>query len=127
MKKGRGDEVGETRPINRQTKSQITRDKGKKPGRRRRKRSKWSQPFSGVVTSDLMFSMVSSGIGATVCTAGRFLLVAPLTKDEEEEEDEEAESVAPGRGGESRCNVSWRHDRRWKDQRSGQQRRMRSY
>lgn len=39
--------------------------------------------------------MVSSGMGATVCTAGRFLLVAPLTNDEEEEEDEEAESVAP--------------------------------
>lgn len=55
----------------------------------------------GVVTSDLMFSMVSSGMGATVCTAGRFLLVAPLTKDEDEEEDEEAESVAPGRGGKS--------------------------
>lgn len=55
----------------------------------------------GVVTSDLMFSMVSSGMGATVCTAGRFLLVAPLTKDEEDEEDEEAESVAPGQGGES--------------------------
>lgn len=43
-----------------------------------------------------MFSIVSSGMGATVCTAGRFLLVAPLTNDEEEEEDEEAESVAPG-------------------------------
>lgn len=28
----------------------------------------------------LMFSTVSSGMGATVCTAGRFLLVAPLTK-----------------------------------------------
>lgn len=48
-------------------------------------------------SSDLMFSIVSSGMGATVCTAGRFLLVAPLTNDEEEEEDEEAESVAPGR------------------------------
>ncbi|KAG7253428.1 hypothetical protein CRUP_032003, partial [Coryphaenoides rupestris] len=36
-----------------------------------------------------MFSMVSSGMGATVCTAGRLLLVAPLTKEEEEEEDEE--------------------------------------
>ena len=44
----------------------------------------------------LMFSTVSSGIGATVCTAGRFLLVAPFTKLEEEEE-EEAESVAPVR------------------------------
>lgn len=43
--------------------------------------------------------MVSSGIGATVCTAGRFLLVAPLTKDEEEDEDEEAESAAPGKEG----------------------------
>lgn len=46
----------------------------------------------------LIFSMVSSGMGATVCTAGRFLLVAPLTNDEEEEVDEEAESVAPGEG-----------------------------
>lgn len=45
--------------------------------------------------ADLMFSIVSSGIGATVCTAGRFLLVAPLTKEEEEEEEDEAESVAP--------------------------------
>lgn len=44
----------------------------------------------------LMFSMVSSGMGATVCTAGKFLLVAPLTNDEEEDEEEEAESVAPG-------------------------------
>lgn len=50
-------------------------------------------------SSDLIFSMVSSGIGATVCTAGRFLLVAPLTKDEEEDEDEEAESAAPGQEG----------------------------
>lgn len=32
----------------------------------------------------LMLSSVSSGIGATVCTAGRFLLVAPLTKFDEE-------------------------------------------
>lgn len=39
-----------------------------------------------------MFSAVSSGIGATVCTAGRFLLVAPLTKLED---DEAAASVAP--------------------------------
>lgn len=31
----------------------------------------------------LMFSTVSSGMGATVCTAGRLLLVAPLTKLEE--------------------------------------------
>lgn len=46
----------------------------------------------------LMLSIVSSGMGATICTAGRFLLVARLTKlDEEEEEAEEAEvdSVAP--------------------------------
>lgn len=43
--------------------------------------------------------MVSSGMGATVCTAGRFLLVAPLTKDEEEDEDEEAKSAAPGQEG----------------------------
>lgn len=48
-----------------------------------------------MASADLMFSIVSSGIGATVCTAGRFLLVAPLTKDDEEEEEEEAESVAP--------------------------------
>lgn len=56
-------------------------------------------------SSDLMFSIVSSGMGATVCTAGRFLLVAPLTNEEDEEEDEEAESVAPEReakGGERR-------------------------
>lgn len=32
----------------------------------------------------LMLSSVSSGIGATVCTAGKFLLVAPLTKFDEE-------------------------------------------
>lgn len=42
-----------------------------------------------------MFSTVSSGMGATVCTAGRFLLVAPLTKLEEEEV-EGAASVGPG-------------------------------
>lgn len=42
-----------------------------------------------------MFSTVSSGMGATVCTAGRFLLVAPLTKLEEEEEEEGAASVGP--------------------------------
>lgn len=42
-----------------------------------------------------MFSTVSSGIGATVCTAGRFLLVAPLTKLEEEEEEAGAASPAP--------------------------------
>lgn len=35
-------------------------------------------------------------MGATVCTAGRFLLVAPLTKEDDEEVEEEAESVAPG-------------------------------
>lgn len=32
----------------------------------------------------LMLSSVSSGIGATVCTAGKFLLVAPLTKFDED-------------------------------------------
>ena len=42
-----------------------------------------------------MFSAESSGIGATVCTAGRFLLVAPFTKLEDEEEDEDPESTAP--------------------------------
>lgn len=31
-----------------------------------------------------MLSSVSSGIGATVCTAGKFLLVAPLTKFDED-------------------------------------------
>lgn len=36
-------------------------------------------------------------MGATVCTAGRFLLVAPFTKLDEEEDEEEAESVAPVR------------------------------
>lgn len=41
-----------------------------------------------------MFSTVSSGMGATVCTAGRFLLVAPLTKLEEGVV-EGAGSVAP--------------------------------
>lgn len=48
-----------------------------------------------MASADLMLSIVSSGIGATVCTAGRFLLVAPLTNDEDEEEEEEAESAAP--------------------------------
>lgn len=43
----------------------------------------------------LMFSAESSGIGATVWTAGRFLLVAPFTKLEDEEEDEDPESTAP--------------------------------
>lgn len=42
-----------------------------------------------------MFSTVSSGMGATVCTAGRFLLVAPFTKLEDEAEEDEAESAAP--------------------------------
>lgn len=50
----------------------------------------------------LMFSTVSSGMGATVCTAGRFLLVAPFTKLEEEADEDEAESVAPvGRDGQT--------------------------
>lgn len=44
-----------------------------------------------------MFTTVSSGMGATVCTAGRFLLVAPLTKLEAVVEEEEAASVAPER------------------------------
>lgn len=42
-----------------------------------------------------MFSAESSGIGATVWTAGRFLLVAPFTKLDEEEEEEDPESTAP--------------------------------
>lgn len=45
--------------------------------------------------SHLMFSMVSSGMGPTVCTAGRFLLVAPFTKLDEDEQEEAAGSVAP--------------------------------
>lgn len=43
----------------------------------------------------LMFSAESSGIGATVWTAGRFLLVAPFTKLDDEEEEEDPESTAP--------------------------------
>lgn len=39
-------------------------------------------PYSRTVY--LMLSSVSSGIGATACTAGRFLLVAPFTKFDEE-------------------------------------------
>lgn len=42
-----------------------------------------------------MFSAESSGIGATVWTAGRFLLVAPFTKLDDEEEEEDPESTAP--------------------------------
>lgn len=42
-----------------------------------------------------MFSAESSGIGATVWTAGRFLLVAPFTKLDEEDEEEDPESTAP--------------------------------
>lgn len=52
----------------------------------------------------LMFSTVSSGMGATVCTAGRFLLVAPLTKPEEELV-EGAVSVAPA----GKTNKSMQH------------------
>lgn len=56
----------------------------------------------------LIFSTVSSGMGATVCTAGRFLLVAPLTKLEEEEEEEEeaAASAAPARRPTEECNIN---------------------
>lgn len=43
----------------------------------------------------LIFSAESSGIGATVWTAGRFLLVAPFTKLDDEEEEEDPESTAP--------------------------------
>lgn len=54
--------------------------------------------FAHVQNSNhLMFSMVSSGMGPTVCTAGRFLLVAPFTKLDEDEQEEVAGSVAPGR------------------------------
>lgn len=64
-------------------------------GRRRRRRRKELNKTSADTTrrSYLMFSTVSSGMGATVWTAGRFLLVAPLTKLEEEEEEEEAEEA----------------------------------
>lgn len=70
-------------------------------GRQKKKRMNvWdNEELCDVESSDLMFSIVSSGIGATVCTAGRFLLVAPLTNDEEEEVDEDAESVAPRQEG----------------------------
>lgn len=78
----------------RQQKLKRTEKKKKK-----RKEIKWLKSFYDSVCTHLMFSMVSSGIGATVCTAGRFLLVAPLTNDDEEEEDEEAESAPPGGGG----------------------------
>lgn len=44
-----------------------------------------------------MFSMVSSGMGPTVCTAGRFLLVAPFTKLDDDELEEVAGSAAPSR------------------------------
>lgn len=71
------------------------RKKKRKSGRRVNGRG--DKKLCDVGSSDLMFSIVSSGMGATVCTAGRFLLVAPLTNDEEEDEDEEAESVAPRR------------------------------
>lgn len=68
--------------------------------RREKRKSDCShQELCDAESPDLIFSMVSSGIGATVCTAGRFLLVAPLTNDEEEEEEEEAESVAPRQKG----------------------------
>lgn len=57
-----------------------------------------------------MFSTVSSGMGATVCTAGRLLLVAPLTKpeDEEAEEEEATASVAPE--GKSERTGQHKHD-----------------
>lgn len=42
-----------------------------------------------------MFSAESSGIGATVWTAGRFLLVAPFTKLDDDDDDEDPESTAP--------------------------------
>lgn len=76
-------------------------NKSKKRGDKGKRRGEgvydWSHfGLCDAESPDLMFSIVSSGMGATVCTAGRFLLVAPLTNDEEEEEDEEAESVAPG-------------------------------
>lgn len=55
----------------------------------------------------LMLSSVSSGIGPTVCTAGRFLLVAPLTKFDEEVA-EEAGSGAPARETTFRLNFPHR-------------------
>jgi len=42
-------------------------------------------------------------MGATVCTAGRFLLVAPLTKLEEEEA--EAGSAAPEKNKENHATL----------------------
>lgn len=95
-------------------------NKSKKQGDKGKRRGEgvydWSHfGLCEAESSDLMFSIVSSGMGATVCTAGRFLLVAPLTNDEEEEEDEEAESVAPGweaRGARAmkKSNVSQRRE-----------------
>lgn len=80
-----------------------THNRKQKPeGGQRKREDVWSNnELCDVASADLMFSIVSSGIGATVCTAGRFLLVAPLTNDDEEEEEEEAESVAPRQQDES--------------------------
>lgn len=80
-----------------------THNRKQKPeGGQRKRVDVWSNnELCHVASADLMFSIVSSGIGATVCTAGRFLLVAPLTNDDEEEEEEEAESVAPRQPDES--------------------------
>lgn len=45
----------------------------------------------------LMLSSVSSGIGATVCTAGRFLLVAPFTKFDEDMAEGAASGAPAGK------------------------------
>lgn len=84
-----------------QKKPQKPHNRKQKPeGGQRKRGDVWSSnELCDVASADLMFSIVSSGIGATVCTAGRFLLVAPLTNDDEEEEEEEAESVAPKTAG----------------------------
>lgn len=99
-------------------KKHKSQKEGRKKGKCGRKVNGWSNyELCDGESSDLIFSMVSSGMGATVCTAGRFLLVAPLTNDEEEEEDEEAESVAPrrdretGNGGVLKKQLTWiKHD-----------------
>lgn len=93
MEKTKGTQEKQTNQC--ENKSQKEGEKKRKSGRRVNGRG--DKKLCDVESSDLMFSIVSSGMGATVCTAGRFLLVAPLTNDEEEDEDEEAESVAPRR------------------------------
>lgn len=88
----------------------TTENKSQKEEDKEKRVDVWSNnELSDVASTDLMFSIVSSGIGATVCTAGRFLLVAPLTNDDEEEEEEEAESVAPRQQAESWIKKNKKH------------------